>query len=190
MATRVELLARIEHLRVDAAQAKRLPARQVIARVAEFGQLPVFTGAEARARFVQGAKDFRRAQAMAQFLAAEPPAGPLKITRMASHERSSACLSVDWGEGGCRTVVKDGGNAAFAMMTAGKELAETAAGATLRQGFPVKTGELDAFERRGVELHVKLPGNMTHGEYLVVHLQQWIGRVLTGGYTLVVEARR
>ena len=188
--THVELLARVEHLRVNAERAKRIHPREVIAGVAAFGQLPAFTSSEARSRFVEGASDFGRAQTIARFLSDKPAASALNITRMASHERSSACLSMDWGEDGCRTVAKGSGNDALAMMTAGNELAETSAAAALRQGFTVKTGELDAFERRGVELQVKLPGNMTHGEYLVVHLQQWIGQVLTGGYTLVIEARR
>lgn len=187
---RMEIVAQVEHLRVDRKLAERLAGHELYARVAAFDQKPRLTTHEMANRFTPQAQDYGRAVRIARYLGAghdEALRFDAGIVRVGRFSRSAARLDASWGKERRRVVPAKDVNDALASFQSHAELAEAPSHAHTLKGFTLAATEFDGYEQRMLELRIDPPGTFVPGEFLVLTLEQWIAGVLIGGYTVLVK---
>jgi hypothetical protein len=183
------ITARVEHLAVEKQALANLSPREVINLVAARGAREGNTPAELVHRYSVHARNYGRAQRMAQFLTGMQ-SGKRAITvhdliTATGAQRSAACLNAVWDECSCLVASGHAGSGGEFLSTLG-ELAQPASAAAVSE-IPIQETQLRAFEQKRLKLELRVPSNARPGEFVVIHLQQRVAGILTGGYTIVID---
>jgi hypothetical protein len=161
----------------------------VIRALMRFQDLSTHSPSELRQRFVKDSAEHRAAQRIARYArAVRPQSLPQSSDEIypvepgpSLHLRLAETYSLAEGSDGYAFL----GDRLMAL----QKLARDEAIPQTNRFVPLQTLELVAFERRNLEIAIKVPREGKPGEYVVVHLAQRWEQLLIGGYSIAIRVR-